>query len=210
MPACSLSLRSERRALRRWSRMNSPRSCRRRVERLRTSSRGPGDLPRCDLLLERVDDAVHLAPELGELALEVAQHLERRRRARRAGSPGGSPVSCRRRVARDRRASAARAREHPAAEHACRVIVERPDSALKIRGRSATRSPTVPPRSRRSRSASRISMRACANRRKYESAFSTSLHSVFMSRRSSSARPSRAPTKLGSVSRTIRSIRRSG
>ena len=45
------------------------------------------------------------------------------------------------------------------------AIDDRPDSALRMRGRSATRSSTEPPRSRRARSASRISMRACASRR---------------------------------------------
>ena len=72
------------------------------------------------------------------------------------------------------------------------VIFERPDSALRMRGRSLTRSPTLPPLARRSDSASRISIRPCARRRRYESEFSMSLHSAFMARNSSIERTSSA------------------
>ena len=49
-------------------------------------------------------------------------------------------------------------------------------------------------------------MRACASRRWYESAFSTSLHSVFIARSSSTRRLSSAATNAGSISRWIRSV----
>ena len=170
MPASSLSFRSDSRALRRWSRMKSPRSCRRvssESRRLRSSSRGPGDPTVGDLAVDRVDHAVHLA--CGGRRARARTRAARRCVAASSSSRDGrqvrergvddellavvGPVQLdRRRVGRGR---AARVRDRSTG----------PTPRSRMRGRSATRSSTEPPRSRRACSASRISMRACARRR---------------------------------------------
>ena len=145
MPASSLSLRSDSRALRRWSRMNSPRSCSRvssessdsgfiprsrrpagprsraRARRSRRAARGAG---------RRARARSRAARSSVDVELVVGEHRQvRERRVDDELLAAVGPVQLdRRRVG--------------AARHACRRDVERPDSALRMRGRSATRSST--------------------------------------------------------------------
>src|SRR6266511_5819997 len=87
MPASSLSLRSDSRALRRWSRMNSPRSCSLDSRSVIGARQPPASSPASDLPhrvpcrqrgVHAVDDLVHGVALLRHLLLQLAELLDRR------------------------------------------------------------------------------------------------------------------------------------
>ena len=157
--------------------MNSPRSCR----RLRRGTDGPGSRsshvgggPRRDLVLDRVDHAVQLAPvarrarartrrappsDRGELV--VAEVVERSRACRRRSSRPCGPQSMS--TTGSSAVGDARVRRRRAA-----VLVAEDAREVGDRGPAPIR-----PSRRRACSAVRISKRPCASRRVYDTACST-------------------------------------
>ena len=130
IPASSLSLRNDSRALRRWSRMKPPRSCSRvsidsndsvlipRVPATCRSaiSRSIASMTSC-ICAARSDSSRSNARSASSVDVEL---VERR-------APAGSRAWCRRRAPRDRRASAARwSADRPRAAPGCRRSANAP------------------------------------------------------------------------------------
>ena len=121
MPASSLSLRNESRALRRWSRMNPPRSCSRVSSDSNDSGISPSPRPAGPRSRARSCRSLRESRCAGRRARARTRADARSSTpARRRATTGDARAWCRRRAPRGRRASGARDRARRAAGRGCR------------------------------------------------------------------------------------------